>query len=270
MASLLEQHTSLYGTEDVEYAQAMSGPYTDQSTSECWADVSSMRVTEVTGRIVAALKDGKITGYYRPMVAFGSETYLTEGIMALWQISQDIFYQDFLVDGRLSPISRFLLDKGYRATPYYTQVIDLTQTVETLRHNLRKSYHSLVNKQEQVEFCTVDVFQGIHEYVKQKVRPQESWDLQKKMNTLCAHDNGRCGVMFYVGPVWAYYASAAGDHTHAAIWACMLELKRRGVHWLEMGEQVYQGDEKAVNISRYKKGFGGETRVRLNLRKPTP
>jgi hypothetical protein len=257
MTNLLENMTALYTPEDIEYAQVMSGSYLDLSV-DAGAFVC-----------IAAWKDGKITGYWRPMVCFGPNGAQTSWFMdRIWSESQDIYYQDFFIDGTLSPISRFLLVEAYTATPYYTQVIDLSQSVEVLRHGLRKSYHSLVNKQERVEFCDIKVFQGIHEYVKQKTRPQESWDIQRKMNLLCCHDNGRCGVMFYVGPVWAYYASAAGENTHAAIWACLLELKQRGVKYCEMGEQTY-GLDKAGNIAAYKRGFGGVTRVRLNLRKGT-
>lgn len=257
MSSLLESFTALYTPLDIEYAQAMSGKYDEFVTFDGYSCAC-----------VVALKDDRITGYWRPVVCFGPIEYQQKRIEELWAISQDIYYQDFLIDGNLSPVSRFLLARGYRAELYYTQVIDLTQSVDMLRHDLRKSYHSLVNKDERVEFCDVSTFQGIHEYVKQKRRSQESWDIQKKMETICCHDNGRCGVMFYVGPVWAYYASAAGEDTHACVWSCLMELKQRGVHWCEMGEQVFSGpNEKLVNISRFKAGFSGETRVRLLLKK---
>lgn len=253
--SLLSQHTALYTPEDIEYAQAMSGPY-----EELWGNEGYEVVC------IAGEKDDRVTGFWRPMVCFGEPEHQAVIAESLWAWCNDIYYQDFLIGGALSPVSRFLLGKGYTATPYYTQVIDLTQSVEKLRHGLRKSYRSLVNKQEHVEFCDVATFQGIHEYVKQKQRPQATWDIQKRMNPLCCHDNGRCGVMFYAGPVWAYYASAAGENTHACVWSCLLELKQRGVHWCDMGEQTY-GQDKAGNIARFKAGFSGTTVVRLNLRK---
>lgn len=264
---LLEQQTALYTMRDIAYAQVMSGPYQDLYVTECWADAQSLLVQNVTGKCVAGLKDGKITGFWRPVVCFGSEEFQRDQAERLWLISWDILYEDYLIDGALSPISRFLLGKGYVATPHYTQVIDLRKSEEELRHDLRKSYHSLVNKG--AEKIVAKQFHSIHERVKGKTRPIASWIIQFGMDTACyANEDKTAGVMFYAGPVWAYYASAAGDNTHACIWAALMELKQRGVQFCEMGDQVLSGpNEKMMNISRYKSGFGGSTKVRLILRK---
>lgn len=257
MTDLLSQHTALYTPLDVEYSQVLSGPYEDLSCAE--DDFV----------VVAAQKAGRAAGFWRPMVAFGNEDRQKCYIEGLWQEFPDIVYEDYLVDGALSPISKFLLCRGYRATPHFVQVIDLRQSESALRGGLRKSYRSLVNKDDGVEQCDVAMYQRIHESIKKSKRPQATWDIQARMIPLCFHDAGHCGTMFYVGPRWAYYASAARDGVHACIWASLLELKRRGVEFVEMGEQVYQSDDpKAIGIARLKSGFGGSPRVRLILRRP--
>jgi len=86
------------------------------------------------------------------------------------------------------------------------------------------------------------------------------------MNPICVIDGASAAVMFYVAGDWAYYAcGAARDNGHAAIWSAVLACKARGVKYVEMGEQVFCGDEKLVNISKFKRGFGGSTITRLLL-----
>ena len=61
--------------------------------------------------------------------------------------------------------------------------------------------------------------------------------------------------------------SMEGADTHAAIWEAILYAKELGCKYFEMGEQVFSGDEKLVNISKFKHGFGGSCKMRLDLRK---
>ena len=105
--------TALYSELDKEYNQLMSGPYKDLGC--------------------AGLKDGRITGFWRPVVGI-----YVEQLFKLWSVSQDIYYMDFLENG-LSGVSKVLLLKGYTATPYYTQIIDLTKSEQELKRDLRKS-----------------------------------------------------------------------------------------------------------------------------------
>jgi hypothetical protein len=252
--SILEQHTALYTMRDIAYAQCLSGPYANFCKEEPGAV------------LIAGEKNGRTTGFWRPMVCFGPDDFQEGSIESVWAWCRDILYEDYLIDGTLSPISRFLLGKGYVATPHYTQVVDLRKSVEKLRHDLRKSYRSLVNKS--AEKIVAKQFQSIHERVKGKTRSIASWIIQFGMDTVCyANPEKTAGVMFYAGPVWSYYASAAGDNTHAAIWSALMELKRRGVQFCEMGTQEW-GEGKMASIARYKSGFGGSTKVRLILRKP--
>jgi len=231
----------------------------------------------------AALKDGKITGYWRPMVYHGPDPMAY--VMRLWSMSQDIYYMDFLMDG-LSPISRFLSARGHKATPYYTQVIDLTLPTEKLRRGLRKSYKSLVNKDIMVNtMFDTGAYQSLHESIRGVTRPQETWDIQNRMiwqrqafcltqthflhphNPLPSNVVTDAGLIVYYNKDAAYYASGCSTvDSHALMWEAILKAKRIGCKRFEMGEQVY-GDDKLANISKFKRGFGGRTEVRLILRK---
>jgi len=255
---MIEKYTALYSELDREYAQVMSGPYEDLGGQDALHGC------------VAGRKDGQITGFWRPVVVFGPEKYQQIWIKGLWDISTDIVYEDYLVDGALSPVSRFLLEKAYYAELHYVQVISLTASKEHLHRGLRKSYRSLVNRIDGVAQCSVDEVYQVHHAVRGVTRPYRTWEIQAAMKTVCFRDVvNNCAVMFYQGTDWAYYASAAGSNTHACIWAALMQLKANGVRYCEMGTQVFQGDTKAVGIATYKRGFGGRTKTRLILRRDT-
>jgi len=266
---MIEKYTALYSDLDIEYSQVMSGPYEDI----CYRGDDAV--------VIAGLKDGRISGFWRPMVAFGDDKALKMQIESLWDVSQDIYYQDYLIDGKLSVISQFLLRHGYIARPYYTQIIDLTKTEEELHADLRKSYKSLVNKVSQADiysFNDISCVQMVHSVS----RNQESWDVQKQMieseAAFCidyAQNHGNtcppyAGGIFYHNKYSCYYAtgcSRSNVNTHPLLWKAILYAKKLGIKSFEMGEQLFSGEEKLVNISKFKRGFGGKTVMRLNLTK---
>jgi len=78
------------------------------------------------------------------------------------------------------------------------------------------------------------------------------------------------GVFIYYNKHAAYYGigcSLEGVNSHAIIWQAILHAKELGCKTFEMGEQVWTGDEKLINISKFKRGFGGECYTRLILEK---
>lgn len=255
----LEKYTALYSPLDIEYSQAMSGLYEDLS----------FRSDECT--VIAGLKDNRITGFWRPVVMFGDDKLQKEQIKRLYDICPNIYYQDFLING-LSPASKFLLERGYKATPYYTRIIDLTKSYEELHAGLRKSYKSLCNSNN-IILSTVPVLREIHEQYRGRTRNDASWQVQQQMwdraeATVVTNKQRTAGVMFYERWPTAYYAcSASNAPTHQLIWKVLLELKRANYKSVEMGEQVWSGDSKLIGISKFKRGFGGRTVTRLNLRK---
>lgn len=264
---MIENFTALYSKLDIEYAQAMSGKYEDISLrdNDC--------------EIIAGLKDNKISGFWRPVVAVGNPDKLEAWLARYWSLCNDIIYLDFLENGNISYITKFLLKQGYTAKPCYTQAIDLTKTVEELHADLRKSYKSLVNK-EQVHNCTIKPLKDLHLRLKGRTRPDITWEIQERMRIsgqAFVLASGKVGMvtldanaaaLIYYNRVWAYYASGCSEgKSHHILWAAILRAKEFGCKWFEMGEQKFSGDEKEVNISKFKRGFGGETKIRLLVQK---
>lgn len=267
----LSEITPLYSPLDVEYSQAMSGPYRDLC----------MREDEY--EIVAGLKNGRIDGFWRPMVAVGNETELKQRCEELWLLSQDWYYMDFLINGELSVVSKFLLEKGYRSRPVYTRVIDLSVPGRELHSSMRKSYKSLVNKCGNLDYGQIKDYAPVHEVYGGHERPDATWDIQQKMidnnEAFVLTDGPDCSVLIYCNGKSAYYAGgrARGD-MHAAVWhGGVVRSKIRGTKVFEFGEQVYhvgqvmmdgtRAGTKHINISKFKAGFGGKTMTRLILEK---
>ena len=242
---MISDYTALYTELDRRYSESMSGPYQDLSTEST----------------VAAIHGGKITGYWRPVIIV--DNHMDE-IRRLWDVSREILYVDYQP---VSAASKWLLSHGYEASPYYTHVIDIRNHVWS---DIRKSYQNLINRDLQNCVIRKDVmsFMKLHQELSgRKTRPPKSWKIQQKMVDkdeafLVRNETG--GVLIMTGPTWAYYASGkCNGNSHALIYAAIEECKRRGIRYLEMGEQVYFGNEKMVNISNFKRGFGGKTIMRL-------
>ena len=251
----LKYLTALYSALDQEYNQVMSGPYEDLSfhDDDC--------------KVIAGLKDNRISGFWRPVVAVGDDRYQKIHIERLYEICPNICYMDFLIDGQLSVISQFLLRHGHRARPYYTQVIDLDKPFEALKANLRKSYKSLVNKPA-CRFMNIGEYRKLHEKTKKRTRADETWAVQEKMKpTIIGTTDGKSAVMIVDNGYCCYYFSGCGDNCHSCMWWSIMSAKERGCKTFELGEQIFSGDPKLVNISKFKRGFGGRTQTRLILEK---
>lgn len=252
--------TPLYSPLDIEYQQEYSGPYEDLSYYGNDAI------------IIAAIKGARITGFGRPVVAFGEGKALRREMQRLCDISPFIWFQDYLEGGGISAASKFLLQKGAAAEPFFSQIIDLTKSTIELRAQLRKSYKSLVNKANiLIEQDKIDGYRQLHREVFGDVRSDQTYQIQQDMlarkqgfviiNKACSaagffiHNNHTC-----------YYASGPSRLLqHPIIWRAMVYAKSLGCKTLEMGEQVFCGEPKPVNISKFKRGFGGRTQTYLHI-----
>lgn len=248
----------LYSPFGIEYQQAYSGSYKDLSYS----------VNGTT--VIAALKDGRITGFGRPVFATGPK--LKQAFERLYKISPDIYYMDYLEGGWLSAAGKLLLQKGLAAKPYYTQIIDLSKTEAELHTNLRKSYKSLINKDGPYIAVGFDSFRQLHlKAAGRKTRPDKTWDIQQKQLTsgeafIVLNKLGNSGAFFIYNNHTCYYGvgcSVEGANSHAIIWKAILHAKELGCKFFEIGEQIFSGNEKLIGISKFKRGFGGETVTRL-------
>ncbi len=242
---MIKAHTALYSELDRIYSEAISGPYQDLSS----------------GGTVAAIQSGTITGYWRPTVIVTD--HLNE-IKRLWDISKDIEYLDL---NPVSPAARWLLTHGYIGTPVYNHVIDLGDHKWS---HIRKSYQNLINRD--IESCYVESdimkFKVLHKILSgRRTRSHQSWKVQQQMinageGFLIMNHEG--GAFFMCNDDWCYYASGkCQGNSHAIIYRGIQECIKRGIKYIDMGEQVFFGNDKMRNISNFKRVFGGETKMRL-------
>ena len=210
-----------------------------------------------------------------------------------------VHYRDFLVDGTLSFVGRHLLELGAKATPHFTQVLDLTRSEEVLRRHIRQSYRSLINWGKQhlnplvidaqtVQPEHIEEFRQLHvQEAGRETRSRRTWELQYEMVrhgeaflVLGTLDGELVtAAQFLFSEVYCYYGVGASRRdlhdkplSHAVLWTAVEHAKTLGCRFFEMGEQSYpsQSDpapsKKLLGISTFKRGFGGKTQVRLDIK----
>ncbi len=254
--------TPLYSEIDIRYQQEYSGPYEDLS------------LIGEEGMLVMSRKDGHISGFGRPALLFGKlrEKVLKDHLDSILP-TRGVFC-DYVVGGELNPATLYLLKQGFDARPQFTQVIDLRQTAVQLHEGLRKSYSNLVNRSSG-ECWDARAFQRLRDFHMAQhgeTRSIHTWAMQFEMlghSAVCAADDGAAALVYY-NAKHAYYAcgSSLPDATsHAVLWRLILKCQELGIEDFEMGEQVFVGDPKLRNISKFKRGFGGSLKMRLILEK---
>ena len=199
----------------------------------------------------------------------------------------------------LSPVGRLLLDVGGNATARFTQVINLSAPEAQLRSQIRKSYKSLLNwgtknlqlrilDHRSVTEAAMEEFRQLHiEVAGRETRSKQSWDWQLTMIRqqeaflVLGNLDGALvtAALFVHSPGYCYYGVSASKRElfekplgHIVLWTAILEAKKIGCRLFELGDQLFpnQGEPpptpKELNISGFKKGFGGDTVVRLEIR----
>jgi hypothetical protein len=254
---------SLYSKLGIAYQQAYSGPYQDLTT-------------EVDGsRLVIARKDGILSGFGRPVIPFGPTAPLVRPFRRLYSETPKVWYMS--LDG-VDKIAQFLLSEGKIPTPFYTQVISLRRPLSELHMEMRKSYQHLANSYEpivSVDSRDLDKFKELHIAVcGLQTRSDETWEIQKKMLEyeeafIVRSPSWNAAGLFIYNKQSCYYGvgkSLGGATSHPVLWRAICHAKKLGCIEFEMGEQIFHGDEKAVNISGFKRGFGGKTIMRLEFK----
>lgn len=214
-------------------------------------------------------------------------------------VSGRIIYRDFLPHGHISVMTRHLLSRGALPETLFHRVVDLRHDEVELKRKIRKSYGSLINwgvreLTPQVvthgDLCweQMDAFRILHiREAGRETRSPSSW---RKL-----YEWAKAGAAFIVLGHWKGELVSAGmfeyNRTncvygvsasrrdlfekplfHALMWCAMLHAKRLGCHWFEFGRQVFPTSSvdcppssKELGISEFKAGFGGQTRLMLDL-----
>lgn len=200
---------------------------------------------------------------------------------------------------QLSFLGRCLLERGAHPKPHFTQIVSLSDSEEEMRSAMRSSYKSLINwgrrnmtlqryDAANMPSAVFEQFRLLHKTVAgRETRSQRTWDLQYE-----AVRNGEAflvlgslqgelvtGAYFMHSPKHCYYGVSAAKRelfdkplSHSVMWFALQEAKRLGCQWFEIGEQFFPDpleprvSDKEFNICKFKRGFGGETQIWLDIR----
>ncbi len=210
-----------------------------------------------------------------------------------------VIHHDFLKRNSLSPVSLYFLDNGASASPLYTQVLDLSKSKVDLKKQIRKSYKSLINwgrKHFQTQIIDgrsvtdahIEEFRQLHiAAAGQETRSRQTWKMQQEQILANEaflvsgyHDDQLISAaLFIYNKLNCFYGVSASNRemfdkplSHHILWTAILHAQSLRCRNFEMGEQMYPGKhspaptQKELGISKFKRGFGGDTLMRLNVR----
>ena len=211
----------------------------------------------------------------------------------------DLNFLEMCIEGNLSHFAIIMLSEGAIANPLYKQIIDLNLPENELRRDLRKSYKSLITWGEKnialttygpqnVTSADMEKFRQIHIKVSgRETKPKAAWERQYQQivdgeSFIILGEIGQELVtsgLFVHSPSFCFYGVSASIRemfdkplAHIIIWQAIIEAKRRGCRYLELGDLPYlykdKHTEKENNISIFKRGFGGQARVFLQISFP--
>lgn len=185
-----------------------------------------------------------------------------------------------------------LVKYGYLDVSINTQVIDLEKTLKELRGDIRHGHNYDINRVSKILKIEIfdyknitreifDRYKNLHHKAMGRVtRPKITFDLMykaiKKQQAVLVgaiKDKKFVGFSyFYLYKGNAYYGSSCNDPdfrnipiSHAIQWRSIEYLKNKGYHYYELGWQQYGPTlvdfptSKAIDIARFKRGFGGFT-----------
>jgi hypothetical protein len=210
-----------------------------------------------------------------------------------------LVFRDYLDNAQISYPGRLLLAQGAKASPYLSQIVDLSLSEAELRGVLTKSVRWSINwgmkaldirilDQGSINVPDMAAFRTLHiEAAGRETRSQLTWDLQLDLVragagfVVLGSLDGQLvtAALFVTSRQHCYYGVSASKRelfdkpiAHAVIWSAMLHAKNAlELKLFEMGEQRFPllhaiaPNEKDLGISFFKRSFGGETEVSLDL-----
>jgi len=187
----------------------------------------------------------------------------------------------------------WLLKQGYWDVSINSQVIDLSLEKNVLWNSVRKGHKYDINrgrKHYKINFFDkynadkniFDQYRLLHHKAAGRItRPVETFEMMYRW--ILAEEGMLCAVSWedkYIGFSYislynksAYYSSASDDPdftnavpiSHIIQWSVIEWLKERGYRYYEIGSQQFgpliydKPSQKDINISLFKRGFGGKT-----------
>jgi hypothetical protein len=235
------------------------------------------------------------------LVELDQRTITAEFIQFLEDLSKNKRYKkiNFRVKPSSSIISsevlKVLLLRGYCSQLSFTSLLNLNQTKEELWSNIRKSFKSLINKEEKkvkveiydalstdkvlfdswISLYSNAIKRGNKELTTQAIDSMQD-AIKNNMGFIISayeHEKLLGAIVFNYFDGSAYYSAAANVDDiesnkeryigHLLMWEGIKKLKEIGCTELEIGplefeNQLYcQNDSKLQNITNFKVGFGG-------------
>ena len=228
-----------------------------------------------------------------------TKTFLKEFDEIMQDLNGTILYRDSILDGELSCLSKYLLRKGGKLKPNFSQVIDYSTGKAVEKSSIRKSYKSLINwgnrelqpkvyDESNITWDHMNVFRQLHiDEAGRETRSVASWRLQYEMVkageafVVFGHLNNEvvsAGLFMHSNTNCFYGISASRRDLfkkpmfHSLMWLAILHAKKIGCSWFEVGEQLFPNhpsseppSKKELGISEFKAGFGGKTICKLLL-----
>jgi len=228
-----------------------------------------------------------------------SKRFIREIDLVVQEVSGVVRFRDFLVSGRVSAFSQYLLSKGGSASPAFLKVIDLSNEEAYLKAQLRKSYGSLVNwgirelnpvvvGKDNVTLKMVEEFRQLHiREAGRETRSEASWKRQYEMVQAGEaflvfgklEEQLVSAGLFVCSETTCYYGVSASRRDlfkkplfHSLMWVAILYAKKNKCQYFEVGEQLYPNHpqsirptRKELGVSDFKAGFGGQTKMYLDI-----
>jgi len=207
-------------------------------------------------------------------------------------------YTDFLNNNKLSFLGDFLLAEGAHQVPSFSQIISLNQNETLLHQGLRKRYRSFINwgknnlkikilNSENIAEKDIEMFRSLHiQEAGRETRSRYSWlkqfEMVKERQAFIVFgfwENDLVTAAFFsFSKKSCYYGVGASIRamfdkplSHIILWNTILYAKKLGCEYFEIGEILFPKinplppTSKELGISTFKRGFGGETNIRLNI-----
>ena len=219
------------------------------------------------------------------------ETYLGECIFS------KLIFLDFLLSRKLSFFGDLLMLKGAVIFPVLSQIIKIKQSEQEIHNDLRKSYRSLINwgknnldirilNADIIKDNDIDKFRALHiQEAGRETRSRDTWIKQLEMVkqeeafVVFGYLNNDLvtAAFFSYSESLCYYGVSASVRnlfekplSHVILWTAINYAKKLGCSFFEMGEVLYPNSwkhptTKELGISTFKRGFGGNTYLRLQV-----
>ena len=209
----------------------------------------------------------------------------------------NILYKDYY-DFKISFLSDFFIDYfSVKPKLCLSSVIFLENHYDRIKRNYRKSYKSLINQSKrEFDILVLDSeninddyfwkFRNLHiETAGRETRLKNTWEMQLEMikmkNAFMVLGFNKksdliTGGIFYCNMFHCYYAVGVSNREmfdrpllHGIIDEAVVKAKNLGCKIFELGDRLFNNDEidnKLINISNFKKGFRGASKLNLEFK----